>query len=209
MLEKRQPIQTYSVAVLISVLAIIVMQVTAQQVGVVSAFLLALVAILINAWYGGWGPGLLVALIAFLSELVLILGPTFPLRVATGVETTRFVVFALIALFINLVMLIRERTETRLREQRGLLRGTLTSIGDAVITTDNQGRITFINPVGLSLTGWSPDSALGQDLGAVLHIVDESSRVRLENPAAQVLRDGTPVEHSVLSIRFGREIGPA
>ncbi|HEX7588919.1 MAG TPA: PAS domain S-box protein, partial [Anaerolineae bacterium] len=117
--------------------------------------------------------------------------------------------FALIALFINLVMLIRERTETRLREQRGLLRGTLTSIGDAVITTDNQGRITFINPVGLSLTGWSPDSAVGQDLGAVLHIVDEKTRVRLENPAAQALRDETPIErenHSLLVSLDGREI---
>ena len=179
MLAKRQPIQTYSVAVFISVVAIIVMQATTPQVGVGSAFLLALVAVLISAWYGGWGPGLLAALIAFLAELVLVLGPTFPLRVATVVETAQFVVFALIALFINLVMLLRERTEARLREQRGLMRGTLTSIGDAVVTTDNQGRITFINPVGQSLTGWSPDSAVGQDLGAVLHIVDEKSRDRL------------------------------
>ena len=47
------------------------------------------------------------------------------------------------------------QTGEALHEQRDWLRVTLSSIGDAVITTDTVGRVTFLNPVGESLTGWT------------------------------------------------------
>ena len=50
---------------------------------------------------------------------------------------------------------------------------TLQSIGDAVITTDSEGRIDYMNPVAESLTGWENREAQGQLIGEVLTVVDE------------------------------------
>ena len=53
----------------------------------------------------------------------------------------------------------RKRVEEALRENRELLRVTLSSIGDAVMTADSQGRIVFLNPVAEALTGWKLQEA--------------------------------------------------
>ncbi len=70
---------------------------------------------------------------------------------------------------------------------------TLASIGDAVIATDAQGRITSVNAVAESLTGWSEQEALGQPLATVFRIIGEAHREPLESPATRALRDGAAV----------------
>jgi PAS domain S-box-containing protein len=64
------------------------------------------------------------------------------------------------------------------------------SIGDGVITTDAQGKVTFLNAVAESLTGWSLADAEGQPLDGVFHIVNETTRKTVEDPAARALREG-------------------
>ena len=59
------------------------------------------------------------------------------------------------------------KLEVALHEQREWLRVTLSSIGDAVITTDTSGNITFLNPVAQSLTGWTLEKATGVPLDDV------------------------------------------
>ena len=66
--------------------------------------------------------------------------------------------------------------EEALREQREWLRVTLSSIGDAVITTDTESRVTFMNPVAQSLTGWTQEEAAGVALETVFQIVNEETR---------------------------------
>ncbi|QJW94040.1 PAS domain-containing protein [Frigoriglobus tundricola] len=109
---------------------------------------------------------------------------------------------------------VRERTEelTRanaaLHTERERFRTTLSSIGDAVIATDLAGRVTFLNPVAESQTGWSAQGAVGQDLRTVFHIVNETTRTSVENPAARALREGIVVglaNHTVLIARDGSE----
>lgn len=56
-------------------------------------------------------------------------------------------------------------TDEALHEQREWLRVTLSSIGDAVITTDTEGHVTFLNPVAQSLTGWTQEEAAGVPSG--------------------------------------------
>jgi PAS domain S-box-containing protein len=99
-----------------------------------------------------------------------------------------------------------QREEHRQREQ---LRVTLASIGDAVIVTDAQGAITFLNPVAQELTGWGVEDALGQPLEQVFRIVNEETRQTVENPVTKVLREGVTVglaNHTVLLACNGREL---
>ncbi|WP_161603323.1 PAS domain S-box protein [Blastopirellula marina] len=94
------------------------------------------------------------------------------------------------------------------REHRELLRITLASIGDAVISTNAAGRVTFLNPVAESLTGWSQQDAIGCPLPEVFSIVNESTRLPVENPAEKALREGKIVglaNHTVLIAKTGTE----
>lgn len=102
----------------------------------------------------------------------------------------------------------RQRSEAALAEQRRLLEVTLASIGDAVIATDENGRITFLNPVAESLTGWQQAEACGQILSVVFHIVREGTGEPAEDPVEKVLREGNIVglaNHTVLRHKDGRE----
>jgi PAS domain S-box-containing protein len=82
------------------------------------------------------------------------------------------------------------------------------AIGDAVIATDNQARVTFVNPVAEALTGWPLADAVGRPLAEVFRTVNEQTRQPVEDPAAKVLRLGTVVglaNHTALLARDGRE----
>jgi PAS domain S-box-containing protein len=72
--------------------------------------------------------------------------------------------------------LIRHELESKLRQSRQWLNTTLTSIGDGVIATDEQGLVRFINPTAMDLTGWRHTDAIGKSLTSVLSVVDEISR---------------------------------
>jgi PAS domain S-box-containing protein len=86
-----------------------------------------------------------------------------------------------------------EQTTEALYEQRQWLQVTLSSIGDAVITTDAEGNITSLNPVAQALTGWTPEEAIGAPLDTVFKIVNEETRETVENPATRALREGLVV----------------
>lgn len=81
-------------------------------------------------------------------------------------------------------------------ERREWLRVTLGSIGDAVIATDTEGNVSFLNSVAESLTGWKLDSAQGQPVESVFDIVNERTGERVVCPIREVLRDGNTVEPS-------------
>ena len=101
-----------------------------------------------------------------------------------------------------------QASEKRAAEARDLIQTTLSSIGDAVIATDIEGKVTFINPVAQALTGYTQPDAAGQPLEKVFHIVNESTRQPVESPVAKVLRDGTVVglaNHTALISRSGVE----
>jgi PAS domain S-box-containing protein len=99
------------------------------------------------------------------------------------------------------IVLQRRRAEDQTHEQRERLLVTLASIGDAVLTTDTAGAVTFMNPVAEALTGWPLDQALGQPLEIVFEIIDEETRQPAENPVGRVLQEGKVVglaNHTIL-----------
>jgi len=92
--------------------------------------------------------------------------------------------------------------------QREQLRVTLSSIGDGVIVTDPQGRVTMLNRVTEQLTGWLDRDATGRPLPEVFNIINEQTREPVDNPVVRALRDGTIVglaNHTVLIARDGSE----
>lgn len=85
---------------------------------------------------------------------------------------------------------------------------TLESIGDAVIATDAEGRVIFMNKVAVALTGWSEEEAEGHDCSEVFHIVNETTRQETESPVTKVLRDGVIsglANHTILISKNGTE----
>ncbi len=99
-----------------------------------------------------------------------------------------------------------EQYAREIEKQREQLHVTLSSIGDAVIVTDQNGVVTFMNPVAEGLTGWK--DGVGHPLERVFHIVNENTRRTVENPALRSLRDGLIVglaNHTVLIAKDGRE----
>ncbi|HEY0099689.1 MAG TPA: ATP-binding protein, partial [Pyrinomonadaceae bacterium] len=148
-------------------------------------------------------PGLLVA---FVFELTLDYFSTAP-------YTTRYaiVVFNRLALFVSIVLFAssRREAEKRLRDQREWLRVSLESIGDAVIATDIDGRVNFINPTAEALTGWKLSEAVNKPLGEVFRIISEDARQPVENVFTVIRREGIVVglaNHTILIAKDGKEI---
>jgi PAS domain S-box-containing protein len=105
--------------------------------------------------------------------------------------------------------LYKHAADRKLRESERRFVTTLSSIGDAVIATDHQARVTFMNPVAESLTAWPQSEAVGRPLPEVFRIAHEETRKTVEDPAAKVMRLGIVVglaNHTVLLARDGREI---
>ena len=85
----------------------------------------------------------------------------------------------------------RRRVESALFEEKERAQVTLHSIGDAVITMDDQGWVEYMNPVAENLTGWKAHEAKGQSIAAVFKIIDEKNRKPMLNPIERCLKEDT------------------
>jgi len=102
-----------------------------------------------------------------------------------------------------------EHAQASLQESEQRWSTTLTSIGDAVIATDTLGKTTFMNAEAENLTGWKLIEASGLPVKSVFNIVNEQSRLEVENPIDKVLREGIVVglaNHTVLVRKDGTEV---
>ena len=102
------------------------------------------------------------------------------------------------------------RLRAELAEQHELMRVTLESIGDAVLTTDGQGSVSWLNPVAERLTGWVAAEAVGRPATQVLQIVDGITRLPAADPVTRCLEQGAVtglVSQAVLLSRSGQEFG--
>jgi PAS domain S-box-containing protein len=86
----------------------------------------------------------------------------------------------------------------QLKNNQELLQITLKSIGDAVVSTDAAGNVSFLNPVAQQLTGWDYESAQGRPLREVLPIADEATRTEVDDPFETVRRSQSVVALSEL-----------
>ncbi len=103
---------------------------------------------------------------------------------------------------------LRERTG-QLHQEREWFRTTLTSIGDAVISTDTDGNVTLMNQIAEDLTGWPQADAAGKPLTEIFPIINETSRRTVDNPVMRALEQGIIVglaNHTLLIRRDGTEL---
>jgi PAS domain S-box-containing protein len=167
--------------------------------------LLFIVLLIATAWYLGRAPGIFIALV---FEATLIYFATLKEPYSTKsllITFNRLVLFISLALFAS----ARRNAERNLLEQRNLLEVTLRSIGDAVIATDLDGRISFINPTAENLTGWQSSEITGKPLDEIFKIVNETTHETVESPFTAVAREGKTVglaNHTLLVQKEGVEI---
>ncbi|MDP1822687.1 MAG: PAS domain S-box protein [Archangium sp.] len=101
-----------------------------------------------------------------------------------------------------------QRANETLQLSEDKLAVTLDSIGDAVIATDAQARVTIINPEAARLTGWTRAEALGRNINEIFHIISEETRLPSKVPVDAALARGTTqglANHTLLVARNGSE----
>jgi PAS domain S-box-containing protein len=165
-------------------------------------------AVAAAVWVGGYRPAVVNTILGYAACAYLFIEPRGVLGVGSVADAVGFVAYLFTcALIIGFGEAMRV-AQNRATERRELLRVTLRSIGDAVITTDVESRVTYLNAVAESLTGWSQRDALGQRLDTVFRILNEKTRQPVENPATKALRQGLVVglaNHTVLIRKDGVE----
>ena len=165
-------------------------------------------AVAIAVWYGGYGPALLAAVVGYIACDYLFIPTGGPSGVVDAGRVIGFLIFLLAASAIIGSGQALRVARASAAERGDLLRTTLASIGDGVITTDSETRITHMNGVAEALTGWTEAEVRGQPIDAVFRIVNEDTREPVENPAAMALAQGVIVglaNHTVLIARDGTE----
>ena len=103
----------------------------------------------------------------------------------------------------------RKKTEQALAELHSRLTVTLASIGDAVVATDVDSHVTYVNPAAENLLGYSSPLLVGRPLREIFHIINAYTRRRVDSPVDEVLRRGVIVglaNHTVLMRPDGKEI---
>jgi PAS domain S-box-containing protein len=163
-------------------------------------------AVAIAVWIGGVPPSVLAAVLGYLGATYLFVEPrnTFT-QGGAGTVVGAAAYFFTCSLIIGFCEAMR-RARRRAEVEYETLRVTFASMGDAVICTDADVRISSLNPVAEALTGWPRGEAVGQPLEAVFRIINEQSREPVENPARQAIRTDAVVRlanHTLLVKRDG------
>ncbi|MCK0510990.1 hybrid sensor histidine kinase/response regulator [Aromatoleum buckelii] len=165
-------------------------------------------ALLVAAWYGGLKPGLTAVVLGLAIGIYFFAPPRLAWPVDSIINRFDALRFALIGVCLAGICESLHRYRRRAEQREDVLRVTLASVGDGVITTDPEGQVRYLNPVAEALTGWRVAEARGAALETVFRIVREDTREPVENPCARALLDGTIVglaNHTLLITRDGAE----
>lgn len=160
-------------------------------------FLPFLGAVLASAWFHGRAGGILAIALSSAAVVYFFLPPVFSMTFPNENVVVR------LGAFVALSGVIAWLTASW-RESRALLAGTLASIGEGVIATDREGRITYMNPVAAELTGWRASQAISRHIGAVYRLQREDGREPADDLLTNALSEGTTVTRNQHVILVGR-----
>ena len=160
---------------------------------------LFLMVILASSWYYGRGGGALATLLSTAAVFYFFSPRVFPPSETTVVRAGSFVALAILVTWLT----------SSWRKSKGLLTATLSSIGDGVIATDLNARVTFVNPVAESLLGWKQSEAAGKSLDGILKLASDPGHEPVESPVRRALQESAAVTlpaRTLLVARDGAEL---
>jgi PAS domain S-box-containing protein len=149
---------------------------------------LVLIGVLFVSWYGGMRPGLLAAALSAVACNLVFAQPAGALSLGAD-DLLRLATFMIGAIFVGALTMAGHQAEEAKLEAEKQLNITAKSIGEAVITTDAQGRIRSMNSIAQALTGWNQNEASGREIEEIFRMVDPETRRQVETVATRVLRD--------------------
>lgn len=185
-------------------------------------FIVFLLPVLAVSWYGGWKAGLLAVLLSALSAAYFFVPPANSFAITGVQEWAGLATFVAVGLISSALAESQRRARVNaeaaaaearriggaLAARERFVSTTLRSVGDAVIATDAQGRITLMNAVAETLTGWPEAEAVGKPAGEVFRIVNQETRADVDSPVDRVIRENRVVglaNHTLLLARDGVE----
>jgi PAS domain S-box-containing protein len=222
-LNKRSWLLAYGAAVIATALAILIRLALNPLIGgEAMRFTMFFPAVLVSAWYGGFRGGMLSIVLSALAADYYFLSSSKSFLIPDADDLATLSIFVVVGFGISLLShskrraldraheeaWLRKEAEEAERTQRRRFEITLASIGDAVIATDANGHVNFMNKIAESLTGWSEKDAQGRPLEKIFCIINEHTREFEENPALRAMREGAVVglvNHTVLVAKDGSE----
>jgi PAS domain S-box-containing protein len=204
----RRPVVAYALAIAALAAAVLLRWLLDPVLGDALPLVTLFGAVAAAVWLGGYRPAVLVTALGYAACNYLFVSPRGQFRLDEPDDLVGFLAYLFTCSLIVGFGEAMRIAQMRANERREILRITLRSIGDAVITTDIAGRVTYLNVIAESLTGRAHGDALNQPLDTVFRIINEETRLPVESPATKALRDGTVVglaNHTLLIRRDGAE----
>jgi PAS domain S-box-containing protein len=169
---------------------------------------LFMLAVVCATLIGGIRPGLVATALSLLFNLIT-LGPVLRLAVSTTEDLFRLLILTVVGISVSIIAGSIGALSRRAEFERRRLTATLACIGDAVITTDVDGGVSYLNPPAEKTTGWSSVEACGKTPEEVFRIVNQKTGEIVENPVRKALETkivGDLAIDTVLMRRDGSEI---
>ena len=214
-LKDSSEIVRYGVAVIGVALATIIRLLLDPALGDRLPFTTYFITTILIAIYVGFGPGLFSAALGALVGSYLFMSPRYSLLVSGSLGILQLSAYGVLTAVLSVLIKIiqdagrkADQNALALSESRERLATILASIGDAVIATDLDGRVTFMNGIAQALTGWSQDEASGRPIQELFKLVNEESH-ELDCPVERVLREDNPdgsTRPALLISRGGKEV---
>jgi PAS domain S-box-containing protein len=157
-------------------------------------FALFMATVAITALFGGRGPGLVNTVISTILAF-LVAPPAWTWRPSDREDAIRIALFFVLGCLMSIVVGVVGELQRRLRCEHSTLATILHTIGDAVITTNQDGQITFLNDIAKAATGWDLESAIGRPVDEVARIINE--RTVVPHPVRLALESGTAVDRVI------------
>ena len=182
-LIRLSPVARYGIAILAAEAAAILYLALDPVSDEKIPYLLFYPAVMISAWVGGLWPGVTTVAAAIGADYLWLRPDSIP------PDLGGMILFILVGVVMSALNGPWRNAALAIAQSEERLRVTLTSIGDAVITTDDRGIVTHLNTVAEDLTGWTETRAVGRPLQRVFFIINEQTQQQAQNPVARVLKE--------------------